>query len=59
VVVRRVWHYVGPTGDFIDPRVVYAGDSLESGKRYRWRVDRIIQGMPQANASRWVTFSVK
>lgn len=59
VTIRNVWRYLGPVSDFANPSVGYQGDSLGKGKRYRWRVDRIIQGTPQANASRWVTFSVR
>lgn len=59
VTVDSVWRYVGQVDDFSDPHVQYGGPALAAGKRYRWRVDRIIQGTPQANASRWVTFSVK
>jgi hypothetical protein len=59
VVLRRMWRYTGQVTDFSDPHVDYAGEPLVPGRRYRWRVDRIIQGSPQANASRWLTFSVK
>jgi hypothetical protein len=58
VVLRRLMRELF-VADFNDPHVVYSGDSLQVGHRYRWRVEKIFpQGQPIGNSSRWVTFFV-
>ena len=59
IVVRRLMRE-RLVADFNDPHVEYTGEALQSGHRYRWRVEKIFpQGQPLGNSSHWVTFLVQ